>query len=81
MPADDGAVRSRPPETATPSEDVVPVHIVNTCFGLAQMMPAQKYAVRPQSHELGAATKANKTSAPQNAAPMATSRVIATVSP
>jgi hypothetical protein len=41
MSADDGAVRTRPPETAMPREDVVPVHIVNTCFGLAQMVSAQ----------------------------------------
>ena len=26
---------------AMPSEDVVPVTIVNTCFGLAQIVPAQ----------------------------------------
>jgi hypothetical protein len=41
MSADDGAVRIGSPETAIPSEDVVPVHIVNTCFGLAQMVPAR----------------------------------------
>jgi hypothetical protein len=41
MPIDDGAVRTGSPETAMPGEDVVPVHIVNTCFGLAQMVPAQ----------------------------------------
>jgi hypothetical protein len=41
MPADDGAVRTGSPETAMPSEDVVPVTIVNTCFGLAQIVPAQ----------------------------------------
>jgi hypothetical protein len=45
MPADNGAVRTRPPETATPSEDVVPVHIVNTCFGLAQIVPAEGEAL------------------------------------
>ncbi len=41
MPADDGAVRDGAPEMAMPSEDVVPVTIVNTCFGLAQIVPAQ----------------------------------------
>jgi hypothetical protein len=41
MSQDDGAVRSGSPETAMPEEDVVPVHIVNTCFGLAQIVPAQ----------------------------------------
>ena len=41
MSADDGAVRADSPETAVPSEDVVPVTIVNTCFGLAQTVPAQ----------------------------------------
>ena len=41
MPADDGAVREGTPETAMPNEDVVPVTIVNTCFGLAQIVPAQ----------------------------------------
>jgi len=41
MPADDGAVRTGSPEMAMPSEDVVPVTIVNTCFGLAQIVPAE----------------------------------------
>jgi hypothetical protein len=41
MPADDGAVRTGSPETAMPSEDVIPVTLVNTCFGLAHMAPAQ----------------------------------------
>lgn len=40
MPQDDGDVRTGSPETATPGEDVVPVTIVNTCFGLAQMVPS-----------------------------------------
>jgi hypothetical protein len=31
---------------AMPGEDIVPVHIVNTCFGLAQVVPAQP-PVRP----------------------------------
>jgi hypothetical protein len=41
MPADDGAVRTGSPETVMPNEDVVPVTIVNTCFGLAQIVPDQ----------------------------------------
>jgi|SRR5581483_700992 len=41
MPADDGAVRTDSPEMAMPSEDVVPVTIANTCFGLAQIAPDQ----------------------------------------
>src|SRR5262249_21724276 len=41
MPQDDGAVCDRSPEMAMPGEDVVPVHIVNTCFGQAQMVPAR----------------------------------------
>jgi hypothetical protein len=41
MPADDTAVRAGLPEIAMPSEDVVPITIVNTCFGLAQIVPAQ----------------------------------------
>ena len=41
MSADERAVRTGSPEMAMPSEDVVPVTIVNTCFGLAQMVPAQ----------------------------------------
>ena len=28
-----------------PAEDVVPVTIVNTCFGLAQMVPAESEAL------------------------------------
>jgi hypothetical protein len=45
MSADDGAVRTGSPDTAMPDEDVVPVTIVNTCFGLAQMVPAQGRAL------------------------------------
>jgi hypothetical protein len=41
MPSDDGAVRTGSPETVMPNEDVVPVTIVNTCFGLAQIVPDQ----------------------------------------
>jgi hypothetical protein len=41
MSTDDGAVRTGSPQMAMPSEDVVPLTIVNTCFGLAQMVPAQ----------------------------------------
>jgi hypothetical protein len=41
MPADDGAVRTGAPEMAMPSEDVIPLTLVNTCFGLAQVVPAQ----------------------------------------
>lgn len=40
MSEENGAVRTSSPERAR--EDVVPVHIVNTCFGLAQMVPAQR---------------------------------------
>ncbi len=41
MSADDGAVRTGSPEMAMPSEDVIPLTLVNTCFGLAQVVPAQ----------------------------------------
>jgi hypothetical protein len=41
MSADDGDLRTAPPETAMPDEDDVPVTIVNTCFGLAQIVPAE----------------------------------------
>ncbi len=41
MPADDRAVRTGLPERAMPSEDVIPVTLVNTCFGLAHIVPAQ----------------------------------------
>jgi hypothetical protein len=39
MSADDLDVHTGPPETAMPDEDVIPVTIVNTCFGLAQIVP------------------------------------------
>jgi len=39
MSADGADVRTGPPETAMPDEDVIPVTIVNTCFGLAQIAP------------------------------------------
>jgi hypothetical protein len=41
MSVDDGDVRAGPPETVMPDEDFVPVTIVNTCFGLAQIVPAE----------------------------------------
>jgi hypothetical protein len=41
MSADDGDVRTGPPETAMPDEDVISITIVNTCFGLAQIVPAE----------------------------------------
>ncbi len=41
MPADEGDVQTGPPEMAMSSEDVIPVTLVNTCFGLAHIVPAQ----------------------------------------
>ena len=41
MSADEGDVRTGPPETAMPDENDVPVTIVNTCFGLVQIVPAE----------------------------------------
>jgi hypothetical protein len=52
MSADNGAMHAGSPEMAMPSEDVVPVYIVNTCFGLAQMVPAQ-HPVPPALGEHG----------------------------
>jgi hypothetical protein len=52
MSEENGAARADPPEMAMPSEDVVPVTIVNTCFGLAQMVPAQRELL-PASGEGG----------------------------
>jgi hypothetical protein len=49
MPADDGAIHAGTPETAMPSEDVVPVYIVNTCFGQAQMVPVERPALPARS--------------------------------
>ena len=46
----------------------------NAASRIKQATPAQKYAVRPHSHECGAATKANSTSATQLAAPIASTR-------
>jgi hypothetical protein len=53
MSEENGAVRTRSPETAMPSEDVVPVTIVNTCFGLAQMVPVQRPLLPPRGEEAG----------------------------
>ena len=41
MSEENGPARAGLPKTAMPSEDVVPVTIVNTCFGLAQIVPDQ----------------------------------------
>lgn len=40
MPAENRAALARSPEM--PGEDVAPVHIINTCFGLAQVVPARR---------------------------------------
>ncbi len=53
MSEENGAVRTDSPERAMPSEDVVPVHIVNTCFGLAQMVPAQGELLPARSEGAG----------------------------
>jgi hypothetical protein len=51
MSADDGVVRTGLPETAMPSEEVVPLTIVNTCFGLAQVVPADgETRLAPDGH-------------------------------
>jgi hypothetical protein len=41
MPAEDGTARSGSPETAMPGEEAPSVYIVNTCFGLAQIVPPE----------------------------------------
>lgn len=46
MPAENGSARARSPEMAMPGEDVAPVHIINTCFGLAQVVPARRLPAR-----------------------------------
>jgi hypothetical protein len=38
MPARNGTARS--PEMASPAREILPVNLVNTCFGLAQVVPA-----------------------------------------
>lgn len=53
MSEENGAARAGLPETAMPSEDVVPVTIVNTCFGLAQMAPANREALPVQGEGAG----------------------------
>lgn len=49
MSQENGAVHAGSSKTAMPSEDVVPVTIVNTCFGLAQMAPARREVLPVQS--------------------------------
>lgn len=41
MPASNGSVRRRRPDHALPSEEIPPVHLVNTCFGSSQVVPAR----------------------------------------
>jgi hypothetical protein len=40
MPARKAVAREPTPDVATPAGDVLPVHLVNTCFGLAHIVPA-----------------------------------------
>ena len=42
MPAENGSATAGSPEMAMPNEDVAPVHIINTCFGLTQVVPARQ---------------------------------------
>jgi hypothetical protein len=41
MPVRNGGVHPRPSDVALPSEEIFPVHLVNTCFGLSQVVPAR----------------------------------------
>jgi hypothetical protein len=41
MPARNGTARSRSPDVASPAGDILPVNLINTCFGLAQLVPAE----------------------------------------
>lgn len=58
MPAEKGAARARRPEIAPPSEDVARVHIINTCFGLAQVVPDRRPAGLPESGAPGLSGRA-----------------------
>ena len=41
MPARNGGVRPRSSDIALPDEEIPMVYLVNTCFGLAQVVPAE----------------------------------------
>jgi hypothetical protein len=41
MPATNGNIRSRSPDAALPAEEILPVNLVNTCFGLAHMVRSE----------------------------------------
>ncbi len=41
MPASNGTARSRSPDVASPANEIPPVNLVNTCFGLSQVAPAE----------------------------------------
>ena len=53
MSEENGAARAGSPAVAMPSEDVVPVTIVNTCFGQAQMVPVRREALPAQDESAG----------------------------
>jgi hypothetical protein len=42
MPATNGGVRPHPSDIALPDEEIPRVYLVNTCFGLAQAVPAEQ---------------------------------------
>src|SRR5215475_6781200 len=42
MPARNGTARARLPDVASPAGEILPVNLVNTCFGLAQVVPAEQ---------------------------------------
>lgn len=39
MPARNGTARSHSPDMAAPAGEILPVNLINTCFGLAQLAP------------------------------------------
>jgi len=45
MPATNGTIRKQSPDAALPVEEILPVNLVNTCFGLSQMVRGEH--VRP----------------------------------
>jgi hypothetical protein len=41
MPATNGVIRKRPADAALPAEEILPVNLVNTCFGLPHTDPSE----------------------------------------
>ena len=58
MPTKTGVARVRMDEMATPGDEIAPVHIINTCFGVVQDAPAGRMGQAAQGDDPGLSVRA-----------------------